>query len=271
MKKILITGANGMLGYAVSEFFKKRGHYVEELTRKEFDIASQPFEKLEKYLEDKDFVINCAGVIKPRIATMSVEDVLKVNSIFPKNLAKLCKSKGIECFHITTDCVFSGKKGNYDERDYFDAEDLYGLSKNAGEPTDCMTLRTSIIGEEKREGRSLLEWARSQAGKEVNGFTNHNWNGVTTLYLAEIIEKIYNEGLYTPGVFHIHSLNMVDKFELLRIFNKVYELDLKINSVEAEVACDRSMNSIFSLSSKTATKEIETQVREMKEFFEDKK
>ncbi|MFA3783811.1 dTDP-4-dehydrorhamnose reductase family protein [Melioribacteraceae bacterium 4301-Me] len=267
MEKILIIGSTGMLGYAVSSYFKYRGYYVVELSRNEFDIASEPIEKLETYLNGIDAVINCAGVIKPTISKNSVENVLKINSIFPRNLARLCNKKGIKCFHITTDCVYSGKKGKYTEEDYFDAEDLYGLSKIAGETNDCMVIRTSIIGEENSNSRSLLEWAKSQAGKEVNGFTNHLWNGVTTLYLAEIIEKILKNNLYQKGIFHIYSPDTVNKYELLNIFNEVYDLKLKINPVEAKESVDRSLASIFPLASKICTKMLDQQVREMSEFF----
>jgi len=268
MEKILIIGSTGMLGYAVSSYFKYRGYNVVELSRKEFDIAVDPIEKLEMYLNGVDVVINCAGVIKPTISKNTIENVLKINSLFPRNLAKACNKRNIKCFHITTDCVYSGKKGKYTEEDYFDAEDLYGLSKNAGETNECMVIRTSIIGEENGNSRSLLEWAKSQAGKEVNGFTNHLWNGVTTLYLAEIIEKILTNNLYQKGIFHIHSPNTVSKYELLKIFNEVYDLKLNINPVEAKESIDRSLSSIYDMSIKLCVKLLEQQVREMKVFFQ---
>jgi dTDP-4-dehydrorhamnose reductase len=268
MKNILVIGSTGMLGYAVSSFFKSKDYNVTELSRKEFDIANDPLDKLEKYLSGSDVVINCAGVIKPMIEKNTIESVLKVNSIFPRNLAKLCTKHSVKCFHITTDCVYSGKKGKYTEVDLFDAEDVYGLTKNAGENTDCMVLRTSIIGEENGQSRSLLEWAKSHVGKEVNGFINHNWNGVTTFYLAEVIENILNTDLYNKGLFHIHSPNIVNKFELLQIFDSVYELGLKINATTAKDSVDRSLSSIYDLSSKVCTKTLRQQVKEMKEFFQ---
>ncbi len=267
MEKIMVIGSNGMLGYAVSSYLKTNDYCVVEITRKEFDIANDPIEKLELFLDEVGVVINCAGVIKPTIANNTIENVLKINSLFPRNLAKLCNSKEIKCFHITTDCVYTGKKGKYSEEDYFDADDLYGLSKNAGENKDCMTLRTSIIGEENGKSRSLLEWAKSQAGKDVNGFTNHLWNGVTTLYLAEIIETIITQDLFEKGLFHIHSPNTVNKYELLQIFNRAYSLALKINPVEAKEKVDRSLASIYDLSKTVAVKMLEQQINEMQEFF----
>ncbi len=267
MEKILVIGSTGMLGYAVSSYLKSRGYDVLDISRNEFDIAGDPIEKLEPFLEGVQTAINCAGVIKPTIAKNSIENVLKINSLFPRNLAKLCIKKEIKCFHITTDCVYTGKKGKYTEEDYFDADDLYGLSKNAGENRDCMVLRTSIIGEENGQSRSLLEWAKSQSGKVVNGFTNHLWNGVTTLYLAEVIENILKNNLYQKGIFHIHSPNAVNKYELLQIFDSVYELNLKINPLEAKDAIDRSLSSVYPLSAQAAQITLEEQIRAMKEFF----
>lgn len=267
MATIGVIGANGMLGYAVSEYFRSLENKIVATTRNEFDIVKDPIGKLENILRQTDFVVNCAGVIKPRIAGLPVEDVVKVNSIFPRNLAGLCRQRDIPCFHITTDCVYSGKKGQYTEKDYFDAEDLYGMTKNAGERGDCMVLRTSIIGEEKEQSRSLLEWARANAGKEVSGFTNHQWNGVTTVYLAQMIEKILHESKYQNGIIHLHSPNTVTKYELLQTLSEVYQLSLSIKSAEAKELCNRSLASIYSLSKEIATKTIRQQIVEMKEFF----
>lgn len=268
MKNIVILGSNGMLGYAVTEYFLRKGYDVTALTRKDYDIAKDPINKLETFVKQAEVVINCAGVIKSVINNSSIEDILQVNSIFPRNLANLCNKHGVKCFHITTDCVYSGRKGNYDENDYFDADDVYGISKNAGDIKDCMTLRTSIIGEEvKGQSRSLLEWARSQAGKSVNGFTNHLWNGVTTVYLAEIIENILNSNLYQKGIFHVFSPNSVNKYELLQSINDVYNLKLKINPYKAESGINRTLNSVNDLAEKLVTKEIGHQISEMNLFF----
>src|SRR5207244_1476112 len=154
-----------------------QGHEVKALSRADFDIAKDSVLNIDSLVARADAVINCAGVIKPLIATTPVEDILKANAIFPHNLANLCRHYSRMCFHVTTDCVYSGRKGSYSEEDFFDAEDVYGLSKNGGDSASAMVLRTSIVGEEESRKRSLLEWARSQAGKDVLGFVNHFWNG----------------------------------------------------------------------------------------------
>jgi len=267
MKKILVLGSDGMLGYAVTEYFTKKGYSVTPLTIQEFDITKDTMNKLESNIKNAEVVINCAGIIKQIISKFSIEYILQVNSIFPRNLTKACTKHNVLCFHITTDCVYSGKKGNYDENDYFDANDLYGMSKNAGDIKDCMTLRTSIIGEEKGRQRSLLEWAKSQKGKEVNGFTNHIWNGVTTLYLAEIIENIVNNDLYNKSIYHVYSPEAVNKFKLMNIINEAYELNLVVKPYETDISIDRSLSSMYSLSKELAQKSIRSQIFEMKKFF----
>ena len=267
MKKILILGSDGMLGYAVTEYFIRKGFSVIPLKINEFDITKDSMEKFESFLKNIEVVINCAGIIKQIISKFSIEYILQVNSIFPRNLAKVCNKHNILCFHITTDCVYSGNKGNYDENDYFDAYDVYGMSKNAGDIKDCMTLRTSIIGEEKGEGKSLFAWAKSRSGKKVNGFTNHIWNGVTTVYLAEVIDKILFNKLYQKGIFHIFSPDPVTKYKLLQIINDTYNLQLYIEPYESDISIDRTLSSKYDFSRKYLKKSIKQQIAEMKKFF----
>ena len=267
MNNVVVIGANGMLGYAVSEYYFRKKYSVTKISRSDFDIAKDSIEKLAPILIGKDIVINCAGVIKSMIAKTPIEDVLRVNTIFPRNLANLSNKLGLHCYHVTTDCVYSGKRGDYTENDFFDAEDVYGMTKNGGDNAECMVLRTSIIGEEKGQSRSLLEWARSNVGKDVNGFTNHRWNGVTTLYLAEIIDTIESKNLYQKGIFHIHSPNTVSKFELLQQISETYDLKLNIKTTEATDLIYRNLSSVKLLSSIVSNKKIFEQILEMRDFF----
>jgi dTDP-4-dehydrorhamnose reductase len=264
---ILVVGAGGMLGYAMTEYYRRKGYDLRAVSRAEYDIAAGPLNKFEALLEGVDIIVNAAGVIKPLIAKTPIEAVLAVNAVFPRNVARIAAARGIQSYHVTTDCVFSGRTGRYDENAPFDAEDVYGMSKNAGETADHMVLRTSIIGEERGQSRSLLEWAVSQRGKAVNGFTNHRWNGVTTVYLAEIIERIIREKRYAKGIFHVHSPNTVNKFELLTILSEVYGLGLVISAVEAPEAIHRDLTSVHALTREVATKPIRQQVEEMRAFF----
>ena len=266
-KTIVVLGAGGMLGYAVVEYFTRSGARVVALDRRQFDISRDPLDKLERLASQASAIVNCAGVIKPMIATTSVEDVLRVNTVFPHNLARLGERLGVRAFHVTTDCVYTGNRGSYDESDYFDADDLYGMSKNGGDSAPAMVLRTSIIGEERSTRRSLLEWARSQRGKRVSGFVNHRWNGVTTVQLAEVIHGILERGLHRVGLFHIHSPEVVTKYELLGLMSDAYELDLDIQAADAPTACDRSLKSRFDLSGTLCTRSLREQLEEMRQFF----
>lgn len=266
-EQIAVLGSTGMLGYAVSEYFEKKGYKLICVKRDDFDVLKDPLDKLEKKIKNADVVINCIGILKPRVASMKAEDIFLVNATFPKNLVKLCKKLNVKCFHITSDCVFSGKKGDYTEDDYFDMYDLYGLSKSAGESSECMTIRTSFIGEEIENKYSLLEWARKNKKKSVPGFTNHKWNGMTSVYLAEILEKILREDLYKKGVFHIFSKEEVTKKELLEIISEIYELQLEIVPTKAPQTIDRTLSSKYNISDSLSKKNLEQQIREMRAFF----
>ena len=268
MNTIAIIGANGMLGFAASEYFESRGYIIQRITRKDFDIVQDPIVTLERMLSNADIVVNCAGITKEKIADHSIENVLKINSVFPRNLALFCKQAGIKCFHLTSESVFSGERGSYSEDDSFDADDLFGMSKNGGESSHCMILRTSIIGEEQDDKHSMVEWAKQQQGQTVDGIVNHFWNGVTTIHLAEVIEKIIENDAYSEGVFHLFSPNTVSKKELLEILNEAFGLRLKIVPAESSYYSDRTLTSKFSLSRLFCTKTIHMQVYEMKEFFE---
>lgn len=267
MENILILGSGGMLGYAASEYFFRKGYNVKALTRDDFDAVKSDINSLLPHIQNADLVLNCIGVIKQIIDEYSALDTIKINGMLPRNLAKLCKSANTPMIHITTDCTYSGKRGGYNETDILDAEDFYGVSKAAGETTECMTLRTSIIGPERNTNRSLLGWAMSQKGKTVNGFTNHRWNGVTTLQFAKLAEKIMLNSLYKEGLFHLHSPDQMTKFEMVNMFNDIYGLGMTVNAVEAPEFCDRTMSSVYTLSKDISTLTITEQVKELREFF----
>jgi dTDP-4-dehydrorhamnose reductase len=265
--KIAVLGSEGMLGYAVSRYMQEKGYNISAVNRNDFDVLGSPINSLGNILNGCAAVINCIGVVKQIIHNFRTEDVLKINSVFPRNLSVLCNRLKIKLIHITTDCVYSGLKGNYTENDYYDAEDLYGISKLSGEPSDCMVLRTSIIGVEKKTSHSLIGWAIKNRGNKVNGFTNHYWNGVTTLQFAKISETILKSGLYSCGIFHIFSPDKVSKYELLVMINDVFELGLEITPFATEVICDRSLSSVHDLSAKVSFMSIKQQLQEIKEFF----
>jgi len=178
-------------------------------------------------------------------------------------LADLCEQYKVKLIHPTTDCVYTGEKGNYSENDPYDVSDVYGMSKALGEPKNCTVIRTSIIGEEIGQSRSLIEWIKSNKGGEINGFEDHIWNGVTCLQFAKICQEIINENLFWQGIKHVHS-NSVNKYELLNIVNDVYELGIKINKVKSAKSIDRSISSIYSLPLPVPS--LQVQIQEMSKF-----
>jgi len=267
MKKIVILGATGMLGSTVSEYFNKHtAHNIISSYRTDDIIKIGNkfyFDALKSSLDDIpecDYLINCIGIIKPFMNINKINSIY-VNSIFPHQLSKHCQEKNIKLIHITTDCVFSGKLGKYDEQSPHDCEDDYGKSKSLGEPSDCMVLRTSIIGEEIHKNASLIEWVKKNKNKQINGFTNHFWNGVTTKHYAEICSKIIDNNLYETDLFHVHS-NVVDKNQLLQMINKKFDLNINVVPMKTSVV-DRTLKSNKKLVDKIHVKSIQQQIDEL--------
>jgi dTDP-4-dehydrorhamnose reductase len=253
--KIFVLGKNGMLGRYVYTYLKSKNYDVIGTTRDDFNVTNfYQFDDLSKIkfldyidnnISENDLVINCIGTIKPRVDQLGDYNAILINSLFPIELADLCKSKGIKLIHPTTDCVYSGLKGNYDENDVFDVKDTYGLSKALGEPKNCTVIRTSIIGEEVNQARSLVEWVKNNKNNTINGYTNHYWNGVTCLQFAKIIENLINNSdKLWVGTKHLYS-NTVSKFDLLNLINQVYDLNITVNPYVANEQIDRSISTIY--------------------------
>ncbi len=241
--KVIIFGSNGMLGSYLTTYLKNNFEII-PLTRNDIDlsIASdyQLMEFLNNTVKKGDVIINACGIIKQR--EYNSMDMIKINSLFPQVLAKFKNLMKCEVIHITTDCVFSGSKGGYIETDVHDCIDDYGKSKSLGENPDLTIIRTSIIGEEKQNKKSLLEWVISNKDKNIDGYENHLWNGVTCLELSKLITDIINTKLYWIGVRHIFSPNTVSKFELVYMINYVYNLDITITKKNTNNNCFRNLS-----------------------------
>ncbi len=245
--KIVVFGSHGMLGRYVTMYLKR--HFdVLEVNRDQIDVSAvseaKLFDMVNQFLLPDDVVINCAGAIKPRVDELGALNSIVVNSVFPRILANVVEKIGAKMIHPTTDCVFSGNTGGYDENSPHDVTDTYGRTKSLGEPENCTVIRTSIIGEEVNQGRSLVEWVKRNHDKEIPGYSNHIWNGVTCYEFAKICHKIINGKLFWNGVRHIHS-NSLTKYELVELINVMYSLNIKLVSKEAPVSCDRSLTSIY--------------------------
>ncbi len=187
-------------------------------------------------------VVNCIGIVKQRPTAKESIPSLEINSLLPHRLAVLCKGIGARLVHLSTDCIFSGTKGNYQESDPSDAEDLYGKSKFLGEVHDenCLTLRTSIIGRELTRKKSLLEWFLAQTGT-IKGFTNAIYSGFTTLEMSRIIETMLLDHPVASGVYQVSS-EPINKYELLLLFRDKLGHAVEILPDES-FHCERSLDS----------------------------
>jgi dTDP-4-dehydrorhamnose reductase len=267
--KIFILGSSGMLGKYVSKYLSQYYNVI-DVNRKYVDASTATvptigISLLHLGLEKDDIIINCMGAIKPQVDALGDKNAILVNSIFPRTLADFAEELNIRLIHPTTDCVYSGLKGSYDENDKYDVSDVYGMSKALGEPKNCTVIRTSIIGEEVAQSRSLVEWIKSNKNKTVFGFTNHFWNGITCLQFAKICKQMIETNNFWSGTKHIFS-NIVTKKELVEIISNVYELNINVTPKETDVMCDRSLSSIYSDYEKLNNLSIEEQIIEMKEF-----
>jgi dTDP-4-dehydrorhamnose reductase len=189
-----------------------------------------------------DLVINCTGLIKQLDSANDPAVVLPINSIFPHRLAELCQLTQSKLIQISTDCVFSGKKGAYLETDISDAEDLYGKSKSIGEIYDkehVLTLRTSTIGHELDSNYGLIDWFLSQKN-QVKGYSNAIFSGLTTLELAKVIHDYVLPNPSLSGLYHL-AAEPISKFDLLRLVAEIYEKKIEIQKDES-FRIDRSLN-----------------------------
>lgn len=267
MVKIVILGSTGMLGNSVAKVFDNSNFEVKKSYRKkEFSMGKEMFyfDALNSSLDSIpkcDYLINCIGIIKPYMES-NLKDNIYINSIFPHELSDWCEKNGTKMIHITTDCVFSGTTGFYTENSQHDCLDEYGKSKSLGEPKNCMTLRTSIIGEEIHSYSSLISWVKSQNGKEISGYTNHLWNGMTTMQYGECCKQIIDENLYEIGTHHLHS-DDVSKFDLVSLIANSFDLDIKINPVVVEKPCNRTLRTNKELNSKLKIKKIKNQLESL--------
>lgn len=274
MMKIFIFGSSGMLGNYVKNYLKQLQKEVICITRETFDVNKLSFSNIDKLFESlkihkNDVIINCIGIIPQsnNVNNVTNKNYYKINTLFPIFLNIICNKYHTKLIHITTDCVFSGKKGNYIENDVHDEINDYGVSKSLGELYDkCTIIRTSIIGEEKKNKYSLLEWIKNNKDGSINGYTNHYWNGVTCLQLAKILHEIIDTNNFWQGVRHIYSPTTLSKYELSMIINTTYSLNITINKYETEKYINKSLNTIYYENAVFNIPELQEQIIELKDF-----
>ena len=260
--KILVLGVTGMLGSAVFKTLSQNPIHQVWGTLRSVNIRHHFNEEAFEYLlsdvdvlnhdslvdvlvrVQPDVVINCIGLIKQLSNASNPLSILPINTLFPHRLANLCELINARLIHISTDCVFNGRKGLYKEEDTSDAEDLYGKSKYMGELHDLahvITLRTSIIGHEINSKTSLVDWFLSQTG-QVEGYQNSIFSGLPTVELAEVIQDFVIPDINLHGLYHV-SVAPIDKYTLLCLIADIYGKKTKMVADE-KIQIDRSLNSM---------------------------
>jgi dTDP-4-dehydrorhamnose reductase len=258
--RVIVLGAAGMLGHKMLQ--RLRSDYEIAGTIRESapdDRLSQLLSGLKIYpnVEASDFlsigqaieswkaqvVLNCIGIVKQTAAASDPITSIFINSLFPHRLARMTAEMGVRLIHFSTDCVFSGRRGNYTEEDNPDPVDLYGRTKLLGEVVghQVLTLRMSIVGRELRGHLGLIDWFLSQHGNRVNGYTRALYSGLTTIAMADLVSSLIREHPELQGLWHV-SGDPISKFDLLKIVNRSYNLEIDIAPDET-FQCDRRLDS----------------------------
>lgn len=259
-KRLLVLGASGMLGSTMFRYFSRDENYQTFGTMRDAryiqHFASDlhgaiiPVTQLEGEagllnafgIAKPDVVINCIGIIKQLPNANDHLESMIINATLPHRLAKYCDAFGARLVHFSTDCVFSGSKGSYNEYDYPDAHDLYGRTKYLGEVgyQNCITLRTSIIGHELNRAKSLIDWFLNQIN-EVKGYTKAVFSGLPTIEVARVCKEYVLPNNELNGLYHL-SVDPINKHDLLSLVAKIYQKEITIIP-DANLVIDRSLNS----------------------------
>jgi dTDP-4-dehydrorhamnose reductase len=257
--KILILGVGGMLGHqlcrALGDRFEIWGTFrgdPREFERYDFipqertigQVDAQDLSTVRRALEiaKPDAVVNGIGIVKQRDEAKQAVPSIHVNALFPHQLADLCAENGTRVLQISTDCVFSGLRGSYNEIDIPDPVDLYGRTKLLGELNrpGALTLRTSIIGWQLNTFSSLLGWFASQRGRHIKGYRRAIYSGFSTSVLSTLIGDIIETRKDLTGLYHVASVP-ISKYDLLmRLREALGWNDISIDPDE-QFFCDRSL------------------------------
>jgi len=259
--RVFVLGHQGMLGHVVARYLAQQGCQVLTSALRYVALARDP---LVETARDSgcDWIVNCIGRTKQK--SDNPVELFLTNSLLPLHLGLRLRPN--QCLvHASTDCVFSGRQGHYPVNGEQDAEDIYGLSKAIGEaaarPHRCVVIRTSIIGPELGGGHGLLGWFLSQSG-EVNGYTNHLWNGITTLEWAKICFELMSGRLKTEDpVIQPGTEPPMCKCDMLRLMGQIWGSTVKVRPVEAKDAVNRTLVPTIERPS------LEQQLREFKSWY----
>lgn len=274
--KILILGASGMAGHTISLYFHEKGHDVTTLTRSPFfvgrninmQVMVENLPELQGIVEEGDFdaIINCIGILNED-AEKEKDIAVFLNSYLPHYLSKITRNIKTKIIHMSTDCVFSGDEGNYQEGSFKDGKTFYDRSKALGELNDekNLTFRNSIIGPDiNKNGIGLFNWFMMQNG-DISGYNKAIWSGVTTLTLAKAMEAALEQNL--TGLYNLVNNYSINKYEILILFNQIFKGNLINIKPDSKLVIDKSLKNtredfIFLVPS------YEIMFTEMKEWME---
>jgi len=245
--RVLILGASGLIGHKLLQklsgsfetfaaLHKSKEYYGNHLLFSGDNIIDkievENFDVLRGLLHaiNPDVIINCVGITKRKIEIDKPIVSIEINSLFPHKLAIWAKNYGKRVIHFSTDCVFDGKLGNYNEDSITTAEDLYGKTKALGEInySHSLTIRSSFIGQELFGKTELLEWFLSQNGRQINGYINTLYSGVSVIYMADIVKKIIDNYPKLSGLYQLALENPISKYDLLCIARDAYKINVDI-------------------------------------------
>ncbi len=257
--RILVLGASGMLGNAMVRVLSEKEEWEVFGTARSSGVGRffppgvarrlmtgidvENHDALIKLFAQlrPGVVVNCIGLVKQLADAGDPLLAIPINSLLPHRLARLCDVAGARLVHMSTDCVFSGRKGGYRESDPSDAEDLYGKSKFLGEVDypHAITLRTSIIGHELQGAHSLIGWFLSQE-QQCKGFVKAIYSGLPTVVLARLIRDVIIPQTGLSGLYHVAS-RPISKYDLLCLVAKTYGKSIEIIP-DSSLVIDRSLN-----------------------------
>lgn len=241
--KIIIFGANGMLGHMLFAELLRKGHDVYGACRSPFPVRDDWRERIIPNIDARNLTgifrtldetgpeaaINAVGLIRQKPEGRQKEACQEINALFPHKLYEECQKRGIRLIHYSTDCVFDGQAGHpYLESDPPTARDFYGKSKYEGEVNEpgALTLRTSIIGPELRDKCSLLEWFLNSQDK-VKGYVSAIYTGLPTSEQARILDEYVLERSDLEGLYHLAG-KPVSKHDLLNLIAREYDKKIEI-------------------------------------------
>ena len=258
--RVIVLGAAGMLGHKLLQRLRTEHEAAATIRDSALDaglsralagvklytgVDATDLASLERAVDDwkAQVLINCIGIIKQSKTANDPLPSIAINSLLPHQLAQIAAAHGARLVHFSTDCVFSGRRGNYVEDDEPDPVDLYGRSKLLGEVTapNALTLRTSIVGRELRGHLGLIDWFLSQRGGRINGYVRALYSGLTTLAAADLVAWLIRAHPDLQGLWQV-SGEPISKFDLLQTVKRAYGLDIEI-APDEHFVCDRRLDS----------------------------